>query len=63
MKNGHALVTCKCAHEQQDVLYGKNVRVASATSKQDLNKAPTYVDVRCTVCSAIHRVKPNQVEN
>lgn len=63
MKNGHAIVECKCVNEFQDSLYGKGKRVANATSKQDVNKAPMYVDVRCTVCSTTHRVKPNQVEN
>jgi hypothetical protein len=58
MKNGTALVQCTCAHEFQDKTYGKQVRVANATSKQDKD----YIDVRCTVCSRIHRVTPAKVK-
>lgn len=57
MKNGTALVLCKCVHPQQDALYGSQVRVANTTSTQDKD----FVDVRCTVCNTIHRVKPERV--
>ena len=46
-------VKCKCVHEYQDKLYGKNIRVTTPTSR-------VYPDgsqeVRCTVCSTIHKV-------
>lgn len=59
MKNGTTKINCKCHHEQQDTIHGKGVRVANATAKQNLiNKT---VDVRCTVCSAIHTVSDSKV--
>jgi len=58
MKNGTARVLCTCEHEFQDKKYGKNVRVANATSRQD----STFVEVRCTVCSKVHRVNPSKVK-
>lgn len=58
MKQGTAKVKCKCTHEVQDKMYGPNVRVMNSTAKQDKD----YVDVRCTVCKAVHRVKPGEVK-
>ncbi len=58
MKNGVARVLCKCTHNQQDAMYGKQVRVANATAKQDKD----YADVRCTVCNTIHRVSLDKVK-
>lgn len=58
MKQGCALVRCKCSNEFQDKTYGQSVRVANATAKQDKD----YVDVRCTVCGQVHRVRPEQVK-
>jgi hypothetical protein len=57
MKQGTAIVLCKCVNEQQDKLHGVGKRVANATAKQD----STYVEVRCTSCKAVHRVSPSQV--
>ena len=59
MKHGTAKVACACKHVQQDAMHGQGVRVANSTAKQD-DKAGT-VDVRCTVCGAIHRVKEGEV--
>lgn len=47
-------VACKCAHKEQDALYGKNVRIANPTSKV---YPDGMIEVRCTVCNAIHKVK------
>jgi redox-regulated HSP33 family molecular chaperone len=58
MKNGTARVSCTCSHEQQDKLYGKGIRVANATSKQDT----TSIEVRCTVCGKLHRVSLEKVK-
>ena len=58
MINGTAKVNCTCSHEQQDKMYGVGVRVANTTAKQDKD----YVEVRCTVCSKIHRVSPSKVK-
>jgi len=57
MKQGTAKILCKCVNEGQDKLHGKNVRVANSTAKQDKD----FVDVRCTVCKTVHRVKPGEV--
>jgi hypothetical protein len=53
-----AKVLCKCVHEVQDSLYGKGVRVANATLKQDEKQR----EVRCTVCKTIHKVNHSQVK-
>ena len=58
MKNGITRVQCTCTHEQQDKLYGKQVRIANATAKQDKD----FVEVRCTVCSRIHRTTQDKVK-
>ena len=58
MKNGVARVNCSCQHEQQDKMYGAHTRVANATAKQDKD----FVEVRCTVCSKLHRVTPDKVK-
>lgn len=58
MKNGIALVQCKCEHEYQDRKYGHRVRIANTTAKQDKD----FVDVRCTVCKTVHRVNPGAVK-
>ena len=58
MKNGTAKVVCNCKHDFQDAQYGANTRVANATKKQDA----TSVEVRCTVCSRIHKVSPSKVK-
>ena len=54
-----AKVLCNCAHEVQDELYGKNVRVANAT----LKKNEKQTEVRCTVCKKIHSVNHSQVKS
>ncbi len=59
MKQGTAKVKCTCEHKTQDEMYGKGVRIANATAKQD-DKAGT-ADVRCTVCSRVHRVRQSEV--
>jgi len=53
-----AKVLCNCTHEVQDELYGKNVRVANATLKQNDKQR----EVRCTVCKKIHNVNHSQVK-
>ena len=58
MKNGTAKVACSCKHTDQDRMHGQGMRVANATTKQDKD----YVDVRCTVCTRIHRVQPGAVK-
>lgn len=58
MNKGTAIVNCKCNHEFQDRRYGQGKRVANATQKGDLNN----VDVRCTVCKAVHRVSKQAVK-
>ena len=47
-----ARILCKCSHEYQDKLYGKQVRLANATAKGDQQN----VEVRCTVCKQTQRV-------
>jgi hypothetical protein len=47
-------VLCKCQHNFQDAAYGKGVRIANPTSKIHLDGT---LDVRCTVCNTIHKVK------
>lgn len=47
-------ILCKCNHEFQNQTLGKQVRYANPTSK--LYPDGT-IDVRCTVCNAIHKVK------
>jgi hypothetical protein len=54
MKQGTALVQCKCVHEDQDKLHGPHIRVANTTQRQDKD----FIEVRCTVCKTIHRVSP-----
>lgn len=51
-------VQCSCEHEQQDKLYGKNVRLANATAKRDKDTT----DVRCTVCGKVHRVNSARMQ-
>lgn len=51
-------VKCTCKHEEQDKMYGPQVRIANLTTKGD----QASKDVRCTVCSKIHRV-PNSALN
>lgn len=58
MNNGTARVLCTCEHEVQDKLYGKQTRVANATQRND----DTSVEVRCTVCKRVHKVKKGQVK-
>jgi RNase P subunit RPR2 len=58
MKHGIAKIQCKCAHAFQDEKYGKQVRIANSTAKQD----NTYVEVRCTVCGTTQRINPSQVK-
>ena len=58
MIQGVARVQCKCPHEYQDKQYGTHVRVANTTAKQDKD----FVEVRCSVCKAIHRVHPSKVK-
>lgn len=58
MKQGTAIVLCKCEHEYQDKTIGKQMRVANTTAKQDKDS----VDVRCTVCNTTHRVNINRVK-
>lgn len=47
-------VICKCKHDFQDTVYGKNVRLANPTSKI---YPDGMIDVRCTVCNVIHKVR------
>lgn len=47
-----ALIKCACKHDWQDKQYGQQIRVANATAKGDQQSR----EVRCTVCSATHRV-------
>ena len=47
-------VKCSCNHTFQDTEHGKNVRVANPTTKQ---YPDGIIEVRCTVCNAIHKVK------
>ena len=47
-------VLCNCSHPFQEILYGKNTRIANPTSKQHPDGT---IEVRCTVCNKIHRVK------
>lgn len=58
MKNGVVKLPCKCEHEMQDKMHGKQVRVHNTTAKQDKD----FVDVRCTVCGAIQRTKPERIK-
>lgn len=57
MKNGVARVLCSCENEFQDKRYGKGVRIANTTAKQD----GTSTEVRCTVCGKLHRVSLDKV--
>ena len=57
MKNGTARVVCTCEHAAPDKLHGRNVRVATATARQEA----TFVETRCTVCKKVHRVSPGAV--
>ncbi len=59
MKQGTAKVKCSCEHKAQDEMHGKGVRIANATAKQD-DKGGT-ADVRCTVCSHVHKVRQSEV--
>jgi hypothetical protein len=59
MKTGTAKVVCKCANEFQDKKYGKGVRVANTTAKQD----NTRVTVRCTVCLTEHQVTISEIKH
>jgi hypothetical protein len=47
-------VKCSCKHKHQDELYGANIRVANPTTKAFPDGT---LEVRCTVCNAIHKVK------
>lgn len=48
-------VICTCKHEQQDKMYGNQVRVANLCGKATvLGNSPA---VRCTVCGALHKAK------
>lgn len=58
MKNGTARVLCNCENAFQDKQYGKGVRVANTTAKQDTSSA----EVRCTVCGKLHRVPMEKVK-
>ena len=60
MKNGTAHVACKCQHKFQDDTYGKGVRVANTLAKKQGDKSDA-IDVRCTVCAAIHHIKESEV--
>lgn len=51
-------VKCKCQHEWQDSLHGHGVRVANRTQKEP---DKDHVEVRCTVCKALHRVHKGQL--
>jgi hypothetical protein len=57
MKQGTALVQCKCVNECQDKLHGTHTRVANTTQRQDKD----FAEVRCTVCKTLHRVSPTKV--
>ena len=60
MKYGTAKIACSCKHEQQDEMHGKGVRIANTLAKSAADKSHE-VQVRCTVCGAIHRVNESQV--
>ena len=47
-------VNCKCQHKFQEETYGKNTRLANPTAKMYPDGT---IDVRCTVCNTIHKVK------
>jgi len=47
-------VFCKCKHDFQDKTVGNGIRFANPTSKQYPDGT---IDVRCTVCNTIHKVK------
>lgn len=49
---------CTCTHEWQDKEYGKGKRVMNSTAKQDKD----FMDVRCTVCSKVHRLSHGQIK-
>lgn len=61
MNHGTAKVFCKCENEYQDKRYGKEVRIANATQKGGGN-SDDFIEVRCTVCKAIHRVSKSKVK-
>jgi len=48
------IVKCKCDNEYQDKAYGKKNRIHNATGKT--------LDVRCTVCGAINKLKEEVVK-
>ena len=48
------IITCTCAHPQQDRMYGKKRRVANDCNKSAGNG---FKYVRCTVCEKEHKVK------
>lgn len=58
MAHGSIRSFCKCIHEYQDKLYGKNIRVMNATEKGSQDK----IEVRCTVCKTVHTVNKSQVK-
>jgi len=60
MNNGTAKIQCSCKHAQQDEMHGKGTRIANTLKKNQLDKS-TEIQVRCTVCGAIHRVDESQV--
>lgn len=39
--------SCKCKHNYQDAIYGKQHRVCNKTNKPD--------EYRCTVCGSLHK--------
>lgn len=48
------ILTCKCVHEGQDRLYGKNQRVGNLLAKDAKSSTSTY---RCSVCGTEHTTK------
>jgi hypothetical protein len=54
-----ARIKCSCQHEQQDEMYGKNIRIANVCKTN--NPKDSARDVRCTVCSKIHRTDESKM--
>ncbi len=60
MNNRIAHIHCGCKHEFQDDRYNKK-RVANLMDKS-VKSGVNEVEVKCTVCSKIHRVNKNQLK-
>ena len=47
-------VQCKCKHDYQDQIHGKQVRVANPCKGCN---TPGQTNVRCTVCGTVYTIK------